>query len=83
MTRLQVLSATFGCRPATRHLVIVAALNPPADVLGLAGALAWSAAVERLHKVRKLEAALNFPHRPLYQGGDPGAPDRAILFCDG
>ena len=56
MTSRQALSGTFGRRPATRHLVIVAAMNPSADVLGPSGTLAWSTVVERLHQVRKLEA---------------------------
>lgn len=56
MTSLQALSGTFGRGPATRHLVIVAALNPSADTLGPRGTLAWSAAVERLHQVCKLAA---------------------------
>ncbi|KAF9653585.1 hypothetical protein BDM02DRAFT_1589828 [Thelephora ganbajun] len=47
---IEALSATFGRGPATRHLVIAAALNPSADVLGPRGTLAWSTAVERLHQ---------------------------------
>jgi hypothetical protein len=54
---LQALSATCGHGPATRHLVIVAALNPTEGVLGPRGTLAWSTVVERLHQVCKLEAA--------------------------
>lgn len=57
MTVVQALSATFGRRPATRHLVIIAAVNPPAGVLGHRKNLAWSTAVERLHQVRKPELA--------------------------
>lgn len=57
MTVVQVLSTTFGRRPATRHLIIIAAVNPPAGVLGHRKNLAWSTAVERLHQVRKLKVA--------------------------
>src|ERR1700753_2015271 len=46
---LQALSATFERGPATRHLVIVAALNPSADTLGPRGTLAWSTAVYELY----------------------------------
>lgn len=47
---IEALSATFGRRPATRHLVIIAAANPPAGMLGHRKNLAWSTAVERLHQ---------------------------------
>ena len=56
MTSRQTLSGTFGRRHATHHLVIVAAVNPSADVLGPSGTLVWSTAVERLHQVCELEA---------------------------
>jgi hypothetical protein len=49
-----MLLTTFDRGPATRHLVVVAALNPSADTLGPHGALAWSTSVEQMHQVRKL-----------------------------
>lgn len=47
---IEALSATFGRRPATRHLVIIAAVNPPAGAPGHRQNLAWTTAVERLHQ---------------------------------
>ena len=70
----------FDHGPATRHLVIVAAMNPPPDP---GGTLAWSTAVELLHQVCKLEATRNVSHRPLYLGRNSGAPDRPIPVFDG
>ena len=57
---VQAWSTTFGRRPAARHLVVIAAVNPLAGVLGHRTSLAWSTAVERLHQVRKLEVAGTF-----------------------
>ncbi|KAF9790766.1 hypothetical protein BJ322DRAFT_1104414 [Thelephora terrestris] len=47
---IEALSATFGRGPATRHLVIVAAVNPSADVLGTPKNHVWSTVVEQLHR---------------------------------
>ncbi|KAF9786626.1 hypothetical protein BJ322DRAFT_1184338 [Thelephora terrestris] len=47
---IEALSATFGRGPATRHLVIVAAVNPSADVLGTPKNHVWSTVVERSHR---------------------------------
>lgn len=66
-----------------RHLVIVAALNPSADVLGPRGTLAWSTAVERLYQVRVLEVVRNISHPPFCLGRNPGASDRPISVCYG
>ncbi|KAF9787393.1 hypothetical protein BJ322DRAFT_1187493 [Thelephora terrestris] len=47
---IEALSATFGRGPATRHLVIVAAVNPSADVLGTRKNHAWSTVVDLSHR---------------------------------
>ncbi|KAF9788021.1 hypothetical protein BJ322DRAFT_1018687 [Thelephora terrestris] len=47
---IEELSATFGRGPATRHLVVVATVNPSTDVLGTRKNLAWSAVVEQLYR---------------------------------
>ena len=75
---LQALSATFDCKPAMRHLVIVATVNPSAEALGPRGNLAWSATAERLHRVGKCKVTCNCSHCPLYSGRDSGAPDRSV-----
>jgi hypothetical protein len=77
------LSETFDRGPATRHLVVVAALDPSADALGPRATLAWPTVVERMDQVRKLEATQTIPHYPPYLGRYPAAPDRPIPVGDG